>query len=285
MLISCLIPTYNRASTLERAVRSVLSQSYTELECLVIDDASTDHTHEVLQSIIDVRLRIIKLDKNNGVSHARNQGAREAQGEWLAFLDSDDEWLPQKLEWQLNIAHQDPSLHLIHGEEIWVRNGVRVNQRLKHKKGGGDQFYRSLDLCLICPSATMMKKQIFWQLGGFREDFEVCEDYDLWLKFLCRYPVGFVEEPVVIKYGGHADQLSTRFRAMDDWRVRSMLDLMTTAPVNANQAQALYQEICRKGQILSIGYQKHQRPGDRQRVEGMIERAQQYLMNYLKESP
>lgn len=285
MLISCIIPTHNRASTIERAVRSVLGQTHLELECLVIDDASTDETLDILDGIKDSRLKIYTLDQNAGVSFARNTAARKARGEWLAFLDSDDEWLPLKLEQQLKFHQTSPEFHLIHLPEIWMRNGVRVNPRQKHQKAGGDQFYRSLELCLICPSTVMIKKSIFDQLHGFREDFVICEDYDFWLRFLCRYPVGFLDQALVIKYGGHDDQLSTRFSAMDDWRLRSLLDLLETAPLTHHQARAVYDEICRKGQILSIGYSKHQRPGDRQRVEGMIERAQVCLKHFKRESP
>jgi glycosyltransferase involved in cell wall biosynthesis len=285
MFLSCIIPTFNRASTLERAVNSVLAQTHTDFECLIVDDASTDETSFVLQRFSDPRIKKLKLEKNLGVSAARNRGAKMAAGQWLAFLDSDDEWLPHKLKAQLELMHSHPEYHLIHGEEIWIRNGVRVNQKKKHQKGGGDQFVRSLEQCLICPSTVVIRKSIFDDLQGFREDFEVCEDYDLWIRFLSRYPVGFITEPVLKKYGGHPDQLSTRFKAMDDWRLRSMFDLLASDGIGPEQAQALYDEICRKGQILSIGYDKHGRSGDRQRVESMVERAHYYLVNHLKESP
>lgn len=273
MLISCLIPTFNRATTLPRAVESVLVQDYRDIELIIIDDASTDETQNYLRELKDPRVQIIGLEVNGGVSRARNLGAQKAQGEWLAFLDSDDVWLPHKLTHQVEKAQNHPQWPLIHGEEIWVRRGVRVNPKKKHQKGEGDQFSRACELCVISPSATMMKASVFHELGGFREDFEVCEDYDLWLRYLARYEVGFVETPIIVKYGGHEDQLSNRYRAMDDWRVRSLLDLLEKVPLNNTRRKKVFEEICRKGQILLIGYDKHQRPEDCQRVQSMIERA------------
>lgn len=273
MLISCIIPTHNRLATLPRAVDSILRQTHQELELWVVDDASTDQTAEYLRELQDARVHVFTLAENLGVSRARNLAAAKARGEWLAFLDSDDEWLPDKLERQLAVIAQNNELHLVHGEEQWVRRGVRVNQKKHHRKGGGDQFARATELCVISPSAAMIRTRIFHELGGFREDFVVCEDYDLWLRFLCRHPVGFVGEPIVVKYGGHEDQLSARYKAMDDWRLRSLLHLLEHEPLNREQAQVALEQLCRKGQILLIGYDKHNRPEDCQRVQGMIDRA------------
>jgi glycosyltransferase involved in cell wall biosynthesis len=279
MLVSCIIPTFNRAHVLERAVQSVLNQTYCDLECIVVDDASTDETHALLEKIYDPRLKLIRLEKNRGVSAARNCGAREARGQWLAFLDSDDEWLAHKLEEQVKLA-LDPHEHpLIHSNEIWVRNGVRVNAKSIYEKGGGDQFARSCQSCVIGPSTVMIKASVFWELDGFREDFEVCEDYEFWLRYLASREVSFISEPLIVKYGGHDDQLSRRYKAMDDWRLRALLELLEHKCLSFAQQQVVFAEIQRKGRILLIGYEKHQRPRDCQRVQAMIDKAQTLLIN------
>ena len=157
--------------------------------------------------------------KNQGVSVARNKGIQAASGDWIAFLDSDDEWLPQKLQKQVDYLERHPEIKLIHSDEMWIRNGVRVNPHKKHQKGGEDQYLPSLLMCMISPSATVMKKETLFSLGLFDESYPCCEDYDLWLKFTSLYPVGFINEMLIKKYGGHQDQLSQKYQAMDYWRV------------------------------------------------------------------
>ena len=212
-LISVVIPTFNRRTFLERAIESVEKQVYKNFEIIVVDDGSTDETSSFLKLS---QHKSIHLTQNSGVSYARNKGVESAQGDYICFLDSDDYWLPHKLQLQTELINKD-KLRWGHGEEIWVRNGVRVNQKLKHKKGGGDQFIPSLSLCLISPSTVMIEKELFLEHGGFGEKFTVCEDYDLWLRLLIDNPVSFVDTPVIEKHAGHADQLSYKYFAMDKY--------------------------------------------------------------------
>ncbi len=246
-------------ATLPRAVGSVLKQSTASWELIIVDDGSTDGTAIWLSDLAEIEPRVRILSQEQlGVSRARNHGARQAQAPWLAFLDSDDEWLPHKLEKQLELAQSHFDWPLIHSDEIWIRNEVRVNAMMKHQKMGGDIYAQSLKLCSISPSTALLKKDLFLSFGGFREDFVVCEDYDLWLKITARHSVGFVDEPLIKKYGGHEDQLSRRYKAMDYWRILSIFDRLQSLQLSAEQQRLSQEELEYKANILLKGYRKHQ---------------------------
>ncbi|MFZ8932845.1 MAG: glycosyltransferase family 2 protein [Bacteriovoracaceae bacterium] len=256
--ISVIIPTYNRLTVLSRALESVFAQIYQPFEIIVMDDGSNDETKsyvEALQKNTKIPLHYYYVNRK-GVSYSRNQGVKVSQGDWVAFLDSDDEWLPTKISEQVSLLNQNPNLKLIHTEEIWVRNGVRVNQMKKHQKLGGWIFPFCLPLCRISPSSTMMNKLFFNEIGGFREDFEVCEDYDLWLKVTAREQVGYVSDPQIIKYGGHEDQLSQKYHSMDIWRVKSLLDILSYKGLADSDRELVNKHISKKLKILQIGYKK-----------------------------
>lgn len=256
--ISVIIPTYNRASVLSRAVESVLAQSYKNWELIIVDDGSTDHTAEILKAYSqNPQIKIIRTS-NQGVSAARNKAIGQAQGLWVAFLDSDDQWLEDKLEKQVEYTLKHPEIKIIHGEEIWIRNGVRVNPMKKHKKAGGQIFSQALKLCCISPSTVLVKKDLFNEVGMFREDFPVCEDYDLWLKICSKYPIGFVEDFLIKKYGGHDDQLSKKMKAMDYWRVLAIADCIKYQELTLEQKAEALSEFDKKTKILLKGYRKHQ---------------------------
>ncbi len=274
--VSVLIPTFNRRETLKRAIQSVFHQSFEDFELIVIDDASTDETLDYLQSLNDSRLEIVSLEKNRGVSYARNRGFDKARGEWIALLDSDDEWLPHRLETQFRFAKENPEIPLIHGEEIWVRKGKRVNPKKIHQKSGGRIFSRALHLCLISPSATLMKSSLYKELGGFREDYPVCEDYEMWLRVTCRHKIGFIEDPIITKYGGHEDQLSGRFFAMDYWRVKAMDEISKSHGefITSDEMAELAGVIRKKCEILKQGYLKHGNLEDLPYVEELLSRWQ-----------
>lgn len=252
---SVIIPTYNRQDLVEKAIESVLAQDCRDYELIVVDDGSTDGSWENLQKFSD---RIVLLKQNNrGVSAARNAALKVAKGEWVSFLDSDDLWYPHKLRVQKQYIKENPSYKIVHSDEVWFRNHVRVNPMKKHAKGGGDQFYRSLELCVISPSAVAIRKDLILELGGFREDFPACEDYDLWLKITAKYPVGYIQEQLVIKYGGHEDQLSQKFKAMDYWRVLSIDWLLNNHSLNLEQREKAVSILIKKLKILIKGHQKY----------------------------
>ena len=223
IFFSVIIPTFNRKELVKRAIKSVLNQSYKEFELIVIDDASTDGTYEELKNISGIKLLV--NEKNRGVSYSRNRGIKEAKGNIIAFLDSDDEWKKDKLLIQKK-AFENSNCKIHQTDEIWIKNGVFWNKKKKHQKKEGDIFYNSLRLCLISPSAVAIRKEVFDEVGLFDESLEVCEDYDLWLRITKIYPVCFSKEKMVIKYGGHSDQLSKKYFAMDRFRVYSMLKIL-----------------------------------------------------------
>lgn len=258
---SIIIPTYNRAHTIQRAVESVFKQTFTDYELIIVDDGSTDKTNEVMNFLVKnkpnhVPIKLLTIE-NRGVSGARNYGADKSIGAWLAFLDSDDEWLKDKLQKQYDFIQDNPQFELVHGEEIWYRNGKRVNQKNIHKKEGGDIFERCTELCLISPSAVVIDRALFKKLGGFREDFPVCEDYDLWLKITANREVGYIETPLINKYGGHEGQLSQKFKAMDLWRVRSLKWILENEQLEENKAKKAREVGLKKSEILINGFQKH----------------------------
>ena len=251
--ISVIIPVYNRAATIRRAVDSVLSQTVKAYEIIVVDDGSTDETPQILNSYGD--LISIITQENQGVSAARNRGINRAKGDWIALLDSDDEWLPKKLQYALEFIRLNPQIKIFQTEEIWVRNGRRVNPKIKHKKLSGNIFKESLPLCIISPSAVVLKKTLFNELGFFDEDLPVCEDYDLWLRITKRYAVGLDERAGIIKYGGHADQLSHSYPVMDIYRIKAMEKHM-----NDDQLRPLVlPEIIKKLEIVISGALKRRK--------------------------
>ena len=250
-LISVIIPTFNRAAWVREAVDSVLAQTFQDFELIVVDDGSTDATGEELGSYGD-RLRII-YQARQGVSAARNRGLEMAAGEWLAFLDSDDLWLPQKLETQVDFLNRNPRAEICQTEEIWIRHGRRVNPREKHRKPSGDIFAPSLVRCLVSPSAVMLRKSLLQEVDFFDESLPACEDYDLWLRISCRKPVFLVEPPLVVKRGGHPDQLSRCLPSLDRYRIRALGKLLDSGLLSPRQFDLAWRELDRKCRIYGQG--------------------------------
>ena len=224
-VVSVIIPTYNRWPMVRQAIESVLAQSHRAWELIVVDDGSNDCTAEHLAQY-GASIRHASRSRS-GVAAARNYGVGIAKGRYVAFLDSDDLWMDRKLEIQAAFMEQHSEIQICQTDEIWIRNGVRVNPRAKHAKPSGDIFRRSLDLCLVSPSAVMMTKELFNQVGGFDESFPVCEDYDLWLRIAVDHPVPLISMPLVVKQAGHSDQLSHSVWGMDRYRVQSLRKLLT----------------------------------------------------------
>ncbi|MEW6388399.1 MAG: glycosyltransferase family A protein, partial [Thermodesulfobacteriota bacterium] len=252
--VSVIIPTYNRAAWVKEAVASVLGQTCRHFELLVVDDGSTDATLEALAPYFP-QIKVLRRGERRGVSAARNLGAHAARGEWLAFLDSDDLWLPEKLARQTAFLQANPDMLLCQTEEIWMRQGKRVNPPRTHVKAGGDIFLRSLERCLVSPSAVMLKRRLFLEAGGFDETLPAGEDYDLWLRLSWRYPVGLLPEPLVIKRGGHADQLSRQW-GLDRWRIKALGKLLQESELPEPYRQAARRTLIRKCTIYAQGCEK-----------------------------
>ena len=224
MNISVVIPSYNRKEFLKRSIDSAINQTKKPFEIIVVDDGSTDGTETMIKSDYDF-VKFIK-QKNKGVSAARNIGIEVSIGEWICFLDSDDEWKKDKLEKQIIAMKSNPGYKFFHCNEIWIKNGIRINQKKKHKKYGGDIFDKCLDMCRISPSSVMIDKTVFDEVGNFNENLVVCEDYELWLRICDKYRVFFIDEPLIIKYGGHQGQLSYSIESIENHRIKALEHLI-----------------------------------------------------------
>ncbi|RJQ53966.1 MAG: glycosyltransferase [Desulfobacteraceae bacterium] len=268
--VSVVIPTFNRGWIIKEAIESVLRQNYPNFELIVVDDGSTDDTALILDHYGD---RIVSIRQENaGVSAARNRGIREASGELIAFLDSDDLWLPGKLKRQAEFLEADPGACICQTEEVWIRNGCRVNPKNKHRKESGIIFERSLALCLVSPSAVMIRRRLFDEVGLFDENLPACEDYDLWLRIGCRYPVYLIEEPLIVKRGGHADQLS-RASGLDRFRIDALIKIIESGQLAEKQRQAAVETLTRKCRIYANGCLKR---GKKSEAMDCIELAEKY---------
>ena len=252
-LVSVIIPTYNRRAMVQEAVDSVLAQTCSDFELIVVDDGSEDGTAESLARYGSA-MRIYSQPRG-GVAAARNRGAERAAGLYLAFLDSDDLWLPRKLEVQIAFMRERPWVQICQTEEIWIRRGARVNPKKKHRKPSGDIFRASLELCLVSPSAVMMRRELFDAVGGFDETLPACEDYDLWLRVARSHPVPLISDPLVIKRGGHPDQLSRSIWGLDRFRVAALQKLLGSG-LERERRDWAREVLRRKAAILSLGARK-----------------------------
>lgn len=251
--VGVVIPTFDRAHTLARALDSVFAQTLPPQQVIVVDDGSTDSTAELVTGYSGVSyLR----QENRGVSSARNLGIRHCGCDWIALLDSDDEWLPEKLGVQFEALAENPGHRLVHCDEIWIRGGRRVNPADRHRKRGGWVFEYCLPLCVISPSAAVIERSLLIEAGGFNEQLPACEDYDLWLRVCSRFPVLYVDRPLLRKYGGHDDQLSRMHWGMDRFRVQALRDLLSAGNLSESDRQAALASLRDKCRILITGARK-----------------------------
>ena len=252
--ISVVIPTFNRCDLLRRALLSVFSQTLLPTEVTVIDDGSTDDT----QVMVNKEFPVVNYyrQENSGVSRARNLGIHHATGHWLAFLDSDDEWLPEKLSRQAVALSANPESKVCHTEELWIRNGVRVNPAKHYAKKGGWIFTHCLPLCAMSPSTIIIHRSVFEDVGLFDTKLPVCEDYDLWLRITAKYPVLLVEQPQIKKYGGHEDQLSQQFWGMDRFRINALQKIVDIGQLSNDNQQAAVSMLLKKAEIYLNGVTK-----------------------------
>ena len=237
MKISVIIPTYNRIFFLKRSIDSVLEQSLKPYEVIIVDDGSSDGTSTMIKKNYP-KINLI-CQENKGVSAARNIGIRASSGDWVCFLDSDDEWKKNKLNEQMLAIKKNTNYSFCHSNEEWIKNGKKINQKKKHKKYGGDIFKECLDMCRISPSSVIINKSVFDDIGFFNEDLVVCEDYELWLRICAHYKVLFVDEPLIIKYGGHEGQLSNSIESIEYYRIKALEYLLSTEMTYENKKEAV----------------------------------------------
>lgn len=262
-IVSVIIPTFNRATWLTSAIESILNQSYQNFELLVVDDGSTDNTREIIAQYSG------KIDyfyqTNRGPAAARNLGIKNAQGKTICFLDSDDQWEKQKLEQQMVLMMNQPETKICYTDEIWIRNGVRVNPKKIHRKYSGWIYQHCLPLCIISPSSVMIHRDVFDKTGVFDEEMKVCEDYDLWLRVSHFYPIHFIKELLIIKYGGHEDQLSRKYWGMDIYRIKAMQKMLEHYHLSPEDRKATILMLHKKCDILIHGFRKRNKPDQAKR--------------------
>lgn len=263
-LVSIILPTYNRAEYISRALDSVFAQTYSSWELVIVDDGSTDETQTMLEEYTDHRI-VLLSQMNQGVSAARNAGIARSSGSMIALLDSDDEWLPKKLERQLEYMDEH-GYEICQTDEIWMRGGKRVNQPAKYTKPEGWFFEQSLNMCLISPSCTMFTRTVWEQIGPFDIELPSCEDYDMWLRACLIYPVGLLAERLTIKHGGRPDQLSNSVPCADLHRIRALIKILQSGKLDDQQHQLAVAELELKTSIYMQGAEKRGKSEEAERV-------------------
>jgi glycosyltransferase involved in cell wall biosynthesis len=262
--ISVVIPTYNRWNLSKRALSSVVNQTYPAHQIIVVDDGSDESLSDSLRNLFP-SVQFLRQE-NKGVASARNLGIKQSTGNWIALLDSDDEWEPRKLAKQMAFLEKSPELRAIHTEERWIRNGNEVTPPAYLDKSSHLLWERSLRHCLICPSSVLIHRSLFETVGHFDEKLTVCEDYDFWLRLLLEEVVGLVDEKLVIKHGGHDDQLSTTTWGMDRFRVMALQKILNNPLLSNDRRIKVIQVLHEKCGILAQGAEKR----------GKLEEAQKY---------
>jgi glycosyltransferase involved in cell wall biosynthesis len=221
--VSVIIPTHNRSDLLPRSVESVLNQSFSDLEVIIVDDSSTDQTPVVAERLKkrDSRVRYVRLKINRGAPTARNTGIGLAKGEILGLLDDDDQWLPRKLEYQLAKFKEGPAdLGLVYG-------GYKINyyrsdlpNRIKRPSKQGKIFSLLLEKCLIGSPTVLVKKECFKKVGRFDTKLKSCQDWDMWLRIAQEYRIDYVDEIVANYYLRERGQITTNFSSQVQGRKR-----------------------------------------------------------------
>lgn len=216
--MSVIIPTYNRRELVQRAIGTVLAQSRTVQEILVVDDGSTDGTEDALTTAFGDRIRYVR-QANGGVSSARNHGLRLARGRYLALLDSDDEWLPEKTQRQIEWLQARPDYGMALCDVVRMdaeHRDVELFRRRELLPEDGMILKWVLLQPALVPASVMMRREVFETVGGFDETLATGEDLDFHLRVAARWPIGIVEQPLVRAMRGH-DGLSSLARTYDDY--------------------------------------------------------------------
>jgi len=278
MKVSVIIPTFNRLSLISRAIDSVLKQTFKPFEIIVVDDGSSDNTSTFIKNNYK-SVKLIK-QKNLGVSKARNVGIKNSSGDWIALLDSDDEWKKNKLEVQIKSLSEYDYYSVCHTNEIWIRNGTRVNQKKRHQKYGGNIFDKCLDICRISPSSIIFQKNIINEVGWFDENLSICEDYDLWLRITANFKILFIDKPLIIKYGGHSDQLSKSVAGIEAYRIKSLENLLSNTRLIKDYKRLAIEMLITKLRIYKKGLLKRQKSNELLKVNRKIKFWKNKLIEY-----
>lgn len=275
-LVSIVIPVYNRASFLGEAIASVQAQTYPHLELVIGDDGSTDETLETAEAALkafsthpDRTGWVLALPHRGRAGAVRNCCVQNCRGQRVAFLDSDDLWLPQKIERQV-LLHRE-GFRLSHTREEWRRRGRVVSQNKMCHRREGHIFAETLKKCILGPSTVMVEREFFLSSGGFREDLEIAEDYELWLRLCREEKIGYIDEPLTIKRGGHGDQLSEKYGQIEIFRIQGLCDLVEGGAFSPDQEVLAREELSRKCVIYAKGCLKRGKRDEGRRYQALAE--------------
>ena len=266
---SVIIPTYNRAYFLKIAIDSVLAQTFTDYELIVVDDGSQDNTKGLINEINNAKIKYI-CQPNQGPAAARNRGIKQAKGKFFCFLDSDDRFLNQKLEITYRYIQEYPGHKVFHTEEIWYRKGNLLPQKGYHKKPSGKIFENAAKICCISISTSTIKKEVFKTVGLFDERMLVCEDYDFWLRVTAKFPVCLIGRYLTIKEGGHPDQQSKKYPAIDRFRIYALKKILEGATLNDQDYKIARAELKNKCSIYIKGAVKRGKTDEVNRYRKLI---------------
>jgi glycosyltransferase involved in cell wall biosynthesis len=268
LLISVIIPTYNRKTFLSEAIRSVQAQTYRDWELIVVDDGSSDDTPTAIRR---EGIRCLRTDHSGRPGRVRNIGAQAASGNLLAFLDSDDLWKPEKLSRQAAFFREHPEVSLCHTREIWLRNGRIISQAGQRHRRSGDIFEDALEKCIIGPSTVVLTKELFQKHGGFHPELEIAEDYELWLRICNTEEVGYIDEALVVKRAGHSDQLSERYGRIEYFRLLALGERIESGSFKGENRELALKEMSRKCRIYAAGCRKRHKEEEARRYFAMAE--------------
>jgi glycosyltransferase involved in cell wall biosynthesis len=271
---SVIVPTYNRKSFLKIAIRSVLEQSFDDYELIIVDDGSSDGTKKMLQAASFKPQANIKYfyQENKGPAAARNCGIKQAKAEFICFLDTDDRFRKDKLKITYEYIKKYPPYKIFHTEEIWYRSGRILEQKSYHKKPSGMVFENALKLCSVSISTAAISKEVFNDIGLFDENMPACEDYDFWLRATHKYPVMLIPQYLTIKEGGHLDQQSKKYPAMDTLRIYALKKILEEGALSGDKWKIAVKELRKKCAIFIKGASKRGKTKEVQYYKSLIEK-------------
>ncbi|MFP4521372.1 MAG: glycosyltransferase family 2 protein [Fibrobacterota bacterium] len=277
--VDVIIPVRDRNYSVLRAIGSVLKQKAQSYRITVVDDGSTDGTSDAVRYFFS-DINFIQTGKR-GVSAARNTGILATGLPYIAFLDSDDEWKPGKLGSQLEYMESQTGCQISQTEEVWIRNGRRVNPKKYHKKKGGNIFRESLERCMITPSSVILRRSLLDKKGLFDESLPACEDYDFWLRITHDTPIGLVREKCLVRYGGHPDQLSFSIKTLDRYRIIAMINLIQARVLSAENLELAVAELEKKVFIYTNGCRKRGKSSEALCIEKKYEKIKSEILSGL----
>ena len=217
--VSVIITTYNRSYLLSKAIQSVLSQSFHGFEIIVVDDASQDNTAQIVNVFSDKRIRYIRHHVNKGYCHSKNNGVKNANGEYIAFLDDDDEWFPEKLSMQVSMLDNSPlKIGVVYTGSIAVdiANGKELYTRISTMRGNIFQHLIRYEE-FITTSSVLLRNICFEKVGLFDESIDYCSDYDMWLRIAKEFYFECIQVPLV-KYGIHKNNMGSKYYLQIKWK-------------------------------------------------------------------